>query len=59
MDNEVSTVIFEDFLPQALETGKYRAAPAPLMVGHGLASIQQAIDLQKKGVSARKLVVTL
>lgn len=59
MDNEVSHVLFEDFLPQALETGQYRAVPEPLVAGHGLATIQQAIDLSKRGVSAQKLVVTL
>jgi NADPH:quinone reductase-like Zn-dependent oxidoreductase len=59
MDNEVSKVIFEDFLPHALETGAYIAAPAPRVVGHGLQVIQQGIDLLKTGVSAQKLVVTL
>lgn len=58
-NNEVSTAIFTDFLPAALADGRYRATPAPKVVGHGVADFQQAMDLQRAGVSASKLVVTL
>ena len=57
--NEVSKVVYEDFLPRALATGLYVAAPEPLVVGKGLEYIQEALDLQKKGVSAKKVVVLL
>ena len=57
--NEVSKVVYEDFLPQALATGLYIAAPEPLIVGKGLKYIQEALELQKKGVSAKKVVVLL
>ncbi len=59
MHNEVSRVIYTGFLPQALADGRYRAAPDPLVAGTGLGSIPAAMDIQKKGVSARKVVVTL
>jgi len=59
MHNEVSRVIYTDFLPQALADGRYRAAPAPLLTGSGLGNIPAAMDIQKQGVSARKVVVTL
>jgi NADPH:quinone reductase-like Zn-dependent oxidoreductase len=58
-DNEVGPMIYVDFLPKALAAGAYRAAPEPLVVGHGLDLIQAAFDAQAKGVSARKIVVTL
>ena len=58
-DNEVGKVIFEDFLPHALAEGKYFAAPDPQVVGKGLEHIQEAIDLCNKGVSAKKVVVSL
>jgi NADPH:quinone reductase-like Zn-dependent oxidoreductase len=59
-DNEVSKVIFEDFLPEALAAGKFVAAPEPLFAGgKGLESIQAALALQKQGVSAKKVVVCL
>jgi hypothetical protein len=58
-DNEVGPMIYVDFLPTALAVGAYVAAPEPLVVGHGLEFIQPAFDAQRKGVSARKIVVTL
>uniref|UniRef100_A0A8H7KCF5 Enoyl reductase (ER) domain-containing protein n=1 Tax=Bionectria ochroleuca TaxID=29856 RepID=A0A8H7KCF5_BIOOC len=51
--------IFVDFLPEALESGSFVPSPEPLIVGHGLETIQEAFELQKKGVSAQKIVVTL
>lgn len=57
--NEVGKKIYEDFLPAALAGGKFVCAPDSQIVGHGLECIQEALDLNKKGVSARKLVVTL
>lgn len=58
-NNDVGRVIFTDFLPQALASGRYVAAPAPLVFGHGLEFVQPALDLQRKGVSVQKVVVTL
>jgi hypothetical protein len=56
-DNHVAKALYEDFLPKALEVGIYIPAPDPLVVGRGLESIQSAIDLHSRGVSARKVVV--
>ncbi|RYP02756.1 hypothetical protein DL764_005630 [Monosporascus ibericus] len=58
-DDEVGTVIYEDFLPKALEAGSYVPSPEPLLAGEGLESLQAAVDLQRAGVSARKVVVRL
>ena len=57
--NEVSRIVYEDFLPQALATGHYIAAPEPYVVGKGLGSIQAGFDVQRQGVSAKKVVVSL
>jgi len=57
--NEVAPAIYRDFLPDALAEGRYVAAPKPLVAGHGIQDIQQAMDIQRKGVSAAKVVVTL
>ncbi|KAK3934430.1 enoyl-reductase [Diplogelasinospora grovesii] len=56
---EISRRVFTEFLPTALELGLVTAAPEPRVVGHGLESVQKAFELQKQGVSAEKLVVTL
>ena len=59
MANEVGNAIYNDFLPMALAKGEFVAAPEPQVVGKGLDCIQEAMDLNKKGVSAKKVVVTL
>lgn len=59
LGNAVGPMIYEDFLPEALASGRYLAAPEAIVVGHGLASIAEALERQRRGVSARKLVVTL
>jgi len=59
MNNEVSRVIYQDFLPQALADGRYVAAPDPYVVGKGLEYVQTGFDAQRKGVSAKKVVVSL
>jgi NADPH:quinone reductase-like Zn-dependent oxidoreductase len=59
MANEVGKAIYEDFLPQALRDGRFVAAPEPHVVGKGLEHIQEAMDLNRKGVSMKKVVVTL
>jgi len=58
-ENEVSKLIYEDFLPKALAEGRYVAAPEPYVVGTGLESVQTGFDAQRKGVSAKKVVVSL
>jgi len=59
MDNEVCRAVYEDFLPAALAEGRYVAAPPPYVVGTGLGELQAALDLQRRGVSAQKVVVVL
>ena len=59
LGNEVGPLIYERFLPAALAEARFVAAPEPLMAGHGLECIPAALERQRNGVSARKLVVTL
>lgn len=59
MENEVSKAIYENFLPQALAKKQFVCAPEPQVIGHGLEMVQKALDIQKKGVSAKKIVITL
>lgn len=55
----VSTAIYADFLPQALAAKTFTVAPEPLVIGHGLDQVQAAFDANRRGISARKAVVTL
>lgn len=59
MDNDVSKVIYEEFLPAALADGRYLTAPVPNVVGKGLESVQTGLDAQKQGVPTKKMVVSL
>ena len=57
--NPVGQAIYVDFLPRALAEGAFVAAPEPQIVGKGLENVQAGFDLHAKGVSARKIVVSL
>ncbi len=57
--NEVGPMIFETYLPAALAESRFVAAPSPTVVGTGLAQIPAALERQRRGVSATKLVVAL
>jgi len=59
LNTDVGPLIYKHFLPAALADGRFVSAPEPLIVGHGLAAIPGALERQRAGVSARKLVVTL
>jgi hypothetical protein len=59
IDNGVGEAIYVDYLPDALAASTYIATPEPVVVGKGLEYIQAGLDLQKKGVSAKKVVVSL
>ncbi len=58
-DGVVSRLVFRDFLPRALAARQLVPAPEPRVVGKGVDSIQEAMDVQMKGVSAQKIVVSL
>lgn len=57
--NDVGKMIYGAFLPEALRQGRYVAAPEAFVFGQGLARIPAAIEAQKQGLSAQKLVVSL
>ena len=59
LSDGIAKAVFEDFLPKALKSGSYVAAPEPIVAGKGLESIQVGVDLLRKGVSANKVVVVL
>ncbi|KAJ5464204.1 hypothetical protein N7475_007339 [Penicillium sp. IBT 31633x] len=57
--NEIGSMIYGHFMPGALATGVFVAAPKPYVVGKGLEDIQKALDCHMRGVSAKKVVVSL
>jgi len=59
IDPTVSGPVWEHYITPALEQGKLKCLPEPLMVGKGLSSIQKGLDTSKAGVSAKKVVIEL
>lgn len=59
LGTHVAKAVWEDYLPLALAAGTLVPAPEALMVGTGLESIQEAVNVVSKGLSARKAVVVL
>lgn len=57
--NEVGPAIWDQWLSPALANGSMQCKPSPEVVGKGLESVQLALDLMSRGVSAKKLVVDL
>jgi NADPH:quinone reductase-like Zn-dependent oxidoreductase len=58
-DDEVGPMIYRDFLPRALAAGTFVPAPPAKVFGHGLGTLQAALEALKAGISATKVVVTL
>jgi hypothetical protein len=58
-DNEVGPAIFEAFLPKALAAATFQSKPSAEVVGKGLEAVQGGLDELKKGVSAKKYVISL
>ncbi|KAL5001306.1 chaperonin 10-like protein [Aspergillus recurvatus] len=56
---DIGDWIWGEFLPKALASGQFQAKPDSYIVGNGVKDIQNALDVQKEGVSAKKVVVTL
>ena len=56
-DDEVGPALWGDVVPRALADRTLRPMPEPLVVGDGLEHVQAALDRQRAGVSASKLVV--
>lgn len=55
----VAKRVWGEYLPAALASGALKPAPRETVVGTGLYYVQGALDLNKRGVSAAKVVVSL
>lgn len=58
-DEESAPWIYNEYLQKSLADGSFVPAPKSKVVGHGLISLQNALDIVSAGVSATKIVVTL
>ena len=58
-DKDIGKAIYADFLPAALKSGQFKPAPEAEVIGTGLKHLQAGLDMLRKGVSAKKIVVAL
>lgn len=56
---EIGDAVWRKYIPEALAAGKYQAKPDPFIITGGLEKVQDGIDLLRKGVSAKKIVIEL
>ncbi|KAH9205533.1 zinc-binding oxidoreductase-like protein CipB [Leptodontidium sp. 2 PMI_412] len=57
VDLDIGDAIWRKYLPEALAAGKYIAKPDPEIIEGGLSKVQEGIDIVRKGVSAKKIVI--
>jgi hypothetical protein len=55
----IGKTIWHDYMPTALESGKFQAKPDPFIIKGGLAKVQDGIDALRNGVSAKKIVIEI
>lgn len=57
--SEATHPVWHSYVPEALQQGKLKCVPEPLVIGKGLESLQKGCDKNKEGVSAKKVVIEL
>jgi hypothetical protein len=55
----IGAAVWHDFMPKALETGKFQAKPDPHVVKGGLSKVQEGMNIVRSGVSAKKVVIEI
>lgn len=56
---EVGDALWRKYLPEALAVGKFQAKPDPEILEGGLERVQDGINILRKGVSAKKIVIEI
>lgn len=57
VDLDIGDAVWRKYIPEALEAGKFQAKPDPEVLEGGLERVQEGINILRKGVSARKIVI--
>ncbi|GFF54905.1 hypothetical protein IFM46972_10137 [Aspergillus udagawae] len=57
VDLDIGDALWRKYLPKALATGKLVPKPDPEIIQGGLGKVQEGIDIVRKGVSAKKIVI--
>ncbi|KAG9235790.1 hypothetical protein BJ875DRAFT_528086, partial [Amylocarpus encephaloides] len=57
--NNVTAEVWREYVTAALEGGKFKCLPEPIVVRKGLKLTQEGLKRVKEGVSTRKVVIEL
>lgn len=57
VDIDIADAVWRQYIPYALAAGKFQAKPDPMIIEGGLERVQEGIDILRKGVSAKKVVI--
>lgn len=57
VDLDIGDAVWRKYIPEALATGKFQTKPDPEVLEGGLVRVQEGIDILRKGVSAKKIVI--
>jgi hypothetical protein len=56
---DIGDAVWRKYLPKALAAGKFLAKPDPEILVGGLERVQDGINILRKGVSAKKIVIEI
>ncbi|ATZ50911.1 hypothetical protein BCIN_06g03810 [Botrytis cinerea B05.10] len=59
VDLDIGDAVFRKYVPEALAKGKYLPKPDPEVLRGGLERVQDGLNLLRKGVSAKKVVIEI
>lgn len=59
MAPDIGRAVWGKYLPEALAAGRFQAKPDPFVIEGGLEKVQEGINLQRAGVSAKKIVIEI
>ncbi|KAH6679833.1 zinc-binding oxidoreductase-like protein CipB [Halenospora varia] len=54
---DIGDAVWRKYIPEALAAGKFQTKPDPEVLKGGLGRVQEGIDILRKGVSAKKIVI--
>lgn len=54
---EILDAVWRQYIPQAFAAGKFQAKPDAMILEGGLERVQDGINILRKGVSAKKVVI--
>ena len=59
VDLDIGDAVWRKYIPEALAAGKFHPKPDAEILEGGLEKVQDGVNILRKGVSAKKIVIEL